>query len=80
MRRQHTGMSKRQEGNRTRERLAAFARSLTLTWPERAMVAAILLSMLVGALVMHYRREYRLSHPVEASPTPRGGWESTGGG
>jgi hypothetical protein len=64
-------MSKPQEGNPLRDRLAAFARSLTLTWQEQTMVAALLLSMLVGALVMHYRREYRLHHPVEASPTPR---------
>ncbi len=34
------------------------------------MVAAILLSMLVGALVMHYRREYRIHHPIAPSPTP----------
>jgi hypothetical protein len=54
-----------------RERLTAIARSLTLTWQEQAMVAAILLSMLVGALVMHWRREYRVSHPSEASPAPR---------
>jgi hypothetical protein len=53
-----------------RERLTAIARSLTLTWQEQAMVAVILFSMLTGALVMHYRREYRLSHPVEASPAP----------
>jgi hypothetical protein len=65
------GRSKRQERNAARERLAGFARSLTLTWQEQAMVAAILLSILVGAVVMHYRREYRMSHPAEASPAPR---------
>ncbi len=64
-------MSKRQERTPLRERLAAFARSLTLTPQERAMAAAILLSITVGAVVMHYRREYRLHHPIEASPTPR---------
>jgi hypothetical protein len=64
-------MSKRQEGAPLPDRLAAFARSLTLTRQEQAMVAAILLSMLVGAVVMHYRREYRLHHALEASPTPR---------
>jgi len=64
-------MSKRQDGPPPlRDRLAALARSLTLTWQEQAMVAVILLSMLVGALVMHYRREYRIHHPVVASPTP----------
>ena len=64
-------MSKRQEPIPPRDRLAGFARSLTLTRQEQAMVAAILLSMMVGAVVMHYRREYRLQHPAEASPTPR---------
>ena len=72
--------SRRQESKPTRERLAAIGRSLTLTWQEQAMVAAILLSMLAGAMVMHYRREYRVSHPVEASPTPRGDSQSTAGG
>jgi hypothetical protein len=63
-------MNKPQEGNPLPERLAAFARSVRLTWQEQMMVAVLLLSMLVGALVMHYRREYRLHHPIEASPTP----------
>jgi hypothetical protein len=70
-------MSKRQEGAPLPERLAAIVRSLTLTRQEQAMAAAILLSMLVGALVMHYRREYRLNHPIAASPTPRLGLDSS---
>ena len=62
-------MSKRQEAPpHPRDRLAAIARSLTLTPQEQAMVAAILLSMLVGAIVMHCRRDYRLNHPVIAAP------------
>ena len=69
-------MSKRQEGAPLPDRLAAFVRSLTLTHQEQAMVAAILLSMLAGAVVMHYRREYRLHHPTVASPTPRRGSDS----
>jgi hypothetical protein len=64
-------MSKPQQANPLRERLAGFARAITPTRQEQSMVAAILLSLLVGAIVMHYRREYRLHHPVEASPTPR---------
>ena len=73
-------MSKRQEGNPLRDRLAGFARAIIPTWQERAMVAAILLSMLAGSLVMHWRREYRLRHPVEATPTPRGEAASPAGG
>ena len=64
-------MSKRQEGTSPRDRLADFIRRLTLTWQEQMLVAAILLSMAVGALVMHYRREYRLHHPAEATPAPK---------
>jgi len=64
-------MSKRQDATPLRDRLAAFARSLTPTPQEQAMVAAILLSLLVGAIVMHYRREYRLRHSLDASPTPQ---------
>jgi hypothetical protein len=71
-------MRKLQEGNPLAERLAAFARSLTLTRQEQALVAAILISMLVGAVVMHYRREYRLSHPVEAAPAGGGLRQATG--
>ncbi|MGA3172128.1 MAG: hypothetical protein ABSE62_14065 [Chthoniobacteraceae bacterium] len=71
-------MSKRQERTPLRDRLVRIARSLTLTRQEQAMVAAILLSILVGAIVMHYRREYRLQHPVEASPTPRHSQEPYG--
>lgn len=63
-------MSKRQETTPLRDRLAGIARSLTLTRQEQAMVAAILLSMLVGAVVMHYRREHRLQHALDASPPP----------
>jgi hypothetical protein len=73
-------MSKRQEGNPMRERLAAFAHSLTLTWQEQAMVAILLVSMLVGAMVMYYRREYRLQHPAAVSPAPRQGVQSAAGG
>jgi hypothetical protein len=72
-------MSKRQERDPLRERLSGFVRSLTLTWQEQMMVAVILLSMLAGALVMHYRREYRLSHPVQASPAPREAASPAGG-
>ena len=64
-------MRKRQEADSPAAFLAGLARRFTLTWEERAMVAAILLSMLVGALVMHYRREYRLEHPAMVSPTPK---------
>jgi hypothetical protein len=64
-------MNKRQEGNPLGPWLASFARSLTLTRQEQAMAAALLLSIVTGALVMHYRREYRVHHPIEASPTPR---------
>lgn len=64
-------MRKRQEGSPLLDRLKTVARSLTLTPQEITMVAAILLSMLVGFIVMHYRREYREHHPVMASPSPR---------
>ena len=70
-------MSKRQEVTPLRERLAALVRFVTLTPQEQAMVAAILLSMLVGTVVAHCRREYRLQHPVLASPTPRRASKST---
>jgi len=63
-------MSKPQEHSPLREWLVTIARSCTLTRQEQAMVAAILLSMLAGAVVMHCRREYRLSHPAEGAPTP----------
>jgi len=72
-------VSKRQDGNPLRERLAAFARSLTLTRQEQVMAGALLLSMLVGAVVMHYRREYRIEHPIVASPTPRHAEQSAPG-
>ena len=65
-------MSKRQEATPLRDRLAGFARSLTLTRQEQAMAAAILLSMLVGAVVMHYRREHRLQHAPPAPLSTRG--------
>lgn len=71
-------MRKRQDGIPLRERLADCARSLTPTPPEKAMVIAILLSILVGAAVMHYRREYRLHHPVQASPAPHRAVKSSG--
>jgi hypothetical protein len=64
-------MRKREEGIPLPDRLAAFARSLTLTRQERTLVGVILLSMLVGSLVMHYRRAYHLQHPAAASPPPR---------
>jgi hypothetical protein len=69
-------MSKRQDGPPLSERLAAWGRTITPTREEQAMVAAILLSLLTGAVVQHCRREYRIDHPVQASPTPRHGWES----
>jgi hypothetical protein len=69
-------MSKPQEGNPLTDRLAALAKSWTLTRQEQAMVTAILLSMLVGAVVMHWRREYRVSHPAVASPELRHGERS----
>jgi hypothetical protein len=72
-------MSKRQQRNPLRERLTTFVRSLTLTWQEQAMVAAILISILVGALVMHYRREYRLAQPVQAAPASRESASPPGG-
>jgi len=64
-------MSKRQEATPLRDRLAGFARSLTLTRQEQALAAAILLSIMVGAVVMHYRREHRLQHPLEQAPAPQ---------
>jgi hypothetical protein len=73
-------MSKRQEANPLRNRLIAFARSITPSWQEQSMVAALLLSMLIGALVMHSRREYRLHHPLPPSPTPRPAAQSPAGG
>jgi hypothetical protein len=60
-------MSKRQDGI---PGFTAVARSLALTRQEQAMVAAILLSMLVGSLVMHLRREYRLQHPAQTTVAP----------
>jgi hypothetical protein len=63
-------MSKPPAPSPLRTRLAHFARSLTPTGQEQAMIAALLLSMLLGAIVMHYRREYRLTHPIDPSPTP----------
>ena len=68
-------MSKRQEGEGAPRvtQLAEQLRSLTLTRQEQAMVAAILLSMLAGAAILHYRREYRVQHPAAAAaPSPRG--------
>jgi hypothetical protein len=70
-------MSKRQEGNPMRDRLAEFARSITPTRQEQLMAASILISMLVGSIVMHYRREYRVHHPIEASPSPRSSSQSS---
>ena len=70
-------MSKRQEANPLRNRLAAFGRSITPTRQEQTMVAAILLSLLVGSIVRHCRSEYRLEHPVPVSPTPRPGLQSS---
>jgi hypothetical protein len=61
-------MSKRQEEASLSAWLATHARSLALTRQEQAMAAAILLSMLVGALVLHFRREYHLAHPSPAAP------------
>jgi hypothetical protein len=60
-------MRKRQSGEVSRERLMAIVRALTPTEQEKAMVVAILLSMLIGALAMHFRAEYRLSHPAPAA-------------
>ena len=56
-------------------RIVIFWQSFSLTWDERALMLAVLLSLLVGAVVMHWRREYLLSHPMAApsptaSPTP----------
>ena len=72
-------MSKRQEANPLRNRLAAFARSITPTTQEQMMVAAILLSLLVGSIVTHCRGEYRVQHPVAASPAPRPALQSPAG-
>ncbi|HEX4084093.1 MAG TPA: hypothetical protein VHY22_04220 [Chthoniobacteraceae bacterium] len=73
-------MSKRQKGEGApfSTRLAAQLRSLTLTRQEQAMVAVILLSMLAGSVILHYRREYRLRHPAAAAPSS-GAPRSTGG-
>ncbi len=72
-------MSKLPRANPLRAWLAGFARSITPTRQEQAMVAALLLSLLVGFIVMHYRREYRLHHPATASPTPRPGSQPRAG-
>jgi hypothetical protein len=73
-------MKKLPDANPLRERFVEFARAITPRWQERALVGAILLSMLAGSIVMHLRREYRLHHPAAASPSPRSGTESSGGG
>ena len=72
-------MRKPQDPSPLREWLAAFARSLTLTPQERILAAAILLSLLFGSIVLHYRRDYRIAHPAAASPTPRRTPSSSGG-
>jgi hypothetical protein len=54
-----------------RDRLVAFARSLTLTHQEQILAGAILLSLLVGSLVMHYRRHHPPPIPAAASPASR---------
>lgn len=44
---------------------------MTLTPQEKALIICILLSIVVGAMVKHYRRVYRETHPLQApSPTP----------
>jgi Na+-transporting methylmalonyl-CoA/oxaloacetate decarboxylase gamma subunit len=61
-------MRKRQSGQISRERLIRIGRALTLTTQEMAMVVVIFLSMLIGAVAMHYRNQYRLAHPQPAAP------------
>jgi hypothetical protein len=62
---------KPKHSNRTAARVAEFIRTLTLTRQEQGIVAALLISMLVGAMIMHWRREYGWHHPLPAGlPTP----------
>jgi hypothetical protein len=61
-------MSKRQEVPPWRERILEAARMLTLTRQEQILAGAIVLSLLVGAVVKHYRREYRIAHPAVVAP------------
>jgi hypothetical protein len=72
---------KPKHGNRVAERLADIARSLSLTRQEQLIVAALLLSMVAGALIMHWRREYGWQHPLPpGAPAPRASASSSGGG
>jgi hypothetical protein len=71
---------KPKHGNRMAERIASIARMLTLTRQEQLIVAALLISMVIGALVMHLRQEYGWRHPLPAGEaTPRAS-ASPGGG
>jgi hypothetical protein len=63
---------KPKHGSRPAERVTEFLRTLSLTRQEQIIVAALLLSMVVGAMVMHLRREYGWHHTMPAgSPAPR---------
>jgi len=71
---------KPKNGNRLAERLADIARSLSLTRQEQLIVAALLLSMVTGALIMHWRREYGWRHPLPTgAATPRVSASPSGG-
>jgi hypothetical protein len=77
-------MSKRQDAEKAeripwRERARGHLRSLTLTLQEQALVAAILLSIVLGSAIQYWRREYRLSHPAAAAPAPVTGERTAAG-
>jgi hypothetical protein len=72
-------MRKLQPANPLRAWLAGFARAITPTRQEQAMVAVLLVSLLTGSIVTHCRREYRLHHPAAASPSPRPASQSPAG-
>jgi len=73
-------MSKRPADNPLAERAAALLRMLILTREEQLIAAALLISMLVGAAVMHWRREYGWHHPIPQAATPHAGAASPPGG
>jgi hypothetical protein len=58
---------KPKNANQTAERIAELLRILSLTRQEQLIVAALLISMLLGAVVMHLRREYGWHHPIPAA-------------
>lgn len=47
------------------------AHSLPLTADERILIGAIMLSILAGTVIQHYRQEYRIHHPIAAPAAER---------